>query len=45
MNKLNLGSADTLTIPDFIAQGNGGVLEGTAPAAGDPTGRTGSPAP
>ncbi|NBE53662.1 lipase family protein [Streptomyces boluensis] len=29
VNKLNLGSADTPTIPGFIAQGNGGVLEGT----------------
>ncbi|MER6917063.1 lipase family protein [Streptomyces sp. NPDC000594] len=29
VNKLNLGSAPTPTIPGFIAQGNGGVLEGT----------------
>lgn len=29
VNKLNLGSAATPTIPGFIAQGNGGVLEGT----------------
>ncbi|MGG8408352.1 lipase family protein [Streptomyces sp. 12297] len=29
MNKLNLGSAGTPTIPGFIAQGDAGVLEGT----------------
>ncbi|MFI6938484.1 lipase family protein [Streptomyces sp. NPDC050418] len=29
INKINLGSADTPTIPGYIAQGNGGVLEGT----------------
>ncbi|WP_369776705.1 lipase family protein [Streptomyces sp. R33] len=29
MNKLNLGSAATPTVPGFIAQGNAGVLEGT----------------
>ncbi|MET9361689.1 lipase family protein [Streptomyces sp. NPDC006632] len=29
VNKLNLGSAATPTVPGFIAQGNGGVLEGT----------------
>ncbi|MEU6883071.1 lipase family protein [Streptomyces sp. NPDC046712] len=29
VNKLNLGSAATPTIPGFIAQGNAGVLEGT----------------
>ncbi|WP_367141161.1 MULTISPECIES: lipase family protein [Streptomyces] len=29
VNKLNLGSAATPTVPGFIAQGNGGVAEGT----------------
>ncbi|MGW4503905.1 lipase family protein [Streptomyces sp. NPDC004436] len=29
MNRLNLGSAATPTVPGFIAQGNAGVLEGT----------------
>ncbi|MFG2147242.1 lipase family protein [Streptomyces sp. NPDC048696] len=29
MNKLNLGSAASPTVPGFIGQGNGGVLEGT----------------
>ncbi|MEU2956476.1 lipase family protein [Streptomyces xanthochromogenes] len=29
VNKLNLGSAPTPTVPGFIAQGNAGVLEGT----------------
>ncbi|WP_223206332.1 lipase family protein [Streptomyces xanthii] len=29
VNKLNLGSAATPTIPGYIAQGNGGVFEGT----------------
>ncbi|MCB5166490.1 lipase family protein [Streptomyces bambusae] len=29
MNKLNLGSAATPTVPGFIAQGDAGVLEGT----------------
>ncbi|WP_418960830.1 lipase family protein [Streptomyces tritici] len=29
VNKLNLGSAATPTVPGFIAQGNAGVLEGT----------------
>jgi hypothetical protein len=29
VNKLNLGSAATPTAPGFIAQGNGGVFEGT----------------
>ncbi|NEB74785.1 triacylglycerol lipase [Streptomyces sp. SID14478] len=29
VNKLNLGSADTPTAPGYIAQGNGGVAEGT----------------
>ncbi|MFI1019031.1 lipase family protein [Streptomyces sp. NPDC020965] len=29
VNKLNLGQAPTPTIPGYIAQGNGGVLEGT----------------
>ncbi|MFB7467341.1 lipase family protein [Streptomyces sp. NPDC056224] len=29
VNRINLGSAATPTIPGFIAQGNGGVLEGT----------------
>lgn len=29
VNKLNLGSAGTPTIPGYIAQGNGGVFEGT----------------
>ncbi|GAA3488185.1 lipase family protein [Streptomyces cremeus] len=29
VNKLNLGSAATPQIPGYIAQGNGGVLEGT----------------
>ncbi|MFJ3961079.1 lipase family protein [Streptomyces sp. NPDC090036] len=29
VNRINLGSAPTPTIPGFIAQGNGGVLEGT----------------
>ncbi|MFE9410560.1 lipase family protein [Streptomyces sp. NPDC006704] len=29
VNRLNLGSAPTPTVPAFIAQGNGGVLEGT----------------
>ncbi|MFJ8388853.1 lipase family protein [Streptomyces sp. NPDC094438] len=29
VNKINLGSAATPTVPGFIAQGNGGVVEGT----------------
>ncbi|MFJ1751681.1 lipase family protein [Kitasatospora sp. NPDC088134] len=29
VNKVNLGSAPTPTVPGYIAQGNGGVLEGT----------------
>ncbi|GAA1943679.1 lipase family protein [Kitasatospora viridis] len=29
VNKINLGSAPTPTIPGYIAQGDGGVLEGT----------------
>lgn len=29
LNKLNLGSAATPTVPGFIGQGNGGVFEGT----------------
>ncbi|MEU6285265.1 lipase family protein [Streptomyces sp. NPDC047028] len=29
VNKVNLGSAPTPTIPGFIAEGNGGVFEGT----------------
>lgn len=29
VNRINLGSAPTPTIPGYIAQGNGGVLEGT----------------
>ncbi|MFG3280458.1 lipase family protein [Streptomyces sp. NPDC048111] len=29
VNRLNLGSAATPTVPGFIGQGNGGVLEGT----------------
>ncbi|MFI5982327.1 lipase family protein [Streptomyces sp. NPDC051555] len=29
MNKLNLGSAGTPSVPGFIGQGNGGVFEGT----------------
>ncbi|MFF8840169.1 lipase family protein [Streptomyces sp. NPDC015130] len=29
VNRINLGSAATPTVPGFIAQGNGGVLEGT----------------
>ncbi|WP_415949123.1 lipase family protein [Streptomyces sp. KLOTTS4A1] len=29
VNKLNLGSAATPTIPGYIAQGNGGIFEGT----------------
>ncbi|RAJ41738.1 secretory lipase [Kitasatospora sp. SolWspMP-SS2h] len=29
VNKVNLGSAATPTVPGYIAQGNGGVLEGT----------------
>lgn len=29
VNKINLGSAPTPTIPGFIAQGNGGIFEGT----------------
>ncbi|MFJ4776250.1 lipase family protein [Streptomyces sp. NPDC088762] len=29
VNRINLGSAPTPTIPGFIAQGNGGVFEGT----------------
>ncbi|MEV0415122.1 lipase family protein [Streptomyces sp. NPDC050448] len=29
VNKLNLGSAATPTVPGFIAQGNAGILEGT----------------
>jgi hypothetical protein len=29
VNRLNLGSAPTPTIPGYLAQGNGGVLEGT----------------
>ncbi|WP_369382875.1 lipase family protein [Streptomyces sp. cg36] len=29
MNRLNLGSAATPTVPGFIGQGNGGVFEGT----------------
>lgn len=35
VNKINLGSAPTPTIPGYIAQGDGGVLEGTF---GDPPG-------
>ncbi|HET9168378.1 MAG TPA: lipase family protein [Actinospica sp.] len=35
VNKVNLGSAPTPTIPGYIAQGDGGVLEGTL---GDPAG-------
>lgn len=35
VNKINLGSAPTPTVPGFIAQGDGGVLEGTF---GDPAG-------
>ncbi|WP_051811867.1 lipase family protein [Kitasatospora sp. MBT63] len=29
VNRINLGSAATPTVPGYIAQGNGGVLEGT----------------
>ncbi|MEV6206275.1 lipase family protein [Kitasatospora sp. NPDC051914] len=29
VNRINLGSAPTPTVPGYIAQGNGGVLEGT----------------
>ncbi|MFI1523681.1 lipase family protein [Kitasatospora cineracea] len=29
VNKVNLGSAATPTVPGYLAQGNGGVLEGT----------------
>ena len=29
VNKINLGTATTPTIPGYIAQGNGGILEGT----------------
>jgi len=29
VNRVNLGSAPTPTVPGYIAQGNGGVLEGT----------------
>ncbi|MFI9291356.1 lipase family protein [Streptomyces gardneri] len=29
VNRINLGSAATPTVPGFIAQGNGGVIEGT----------------
>ncbi|MEZ0069482.1 hypothetical protein ABIA32_005526 [Streptacidiphilus sp. MAP12-20] len=29
VNKINLGSAPTPSVPGYIAQGNGGVLEGT----------------
>ncbi|WP_354644566.1 lipase family protein [Kitasatospora camelliae] len=29
VNRVNLGSAPTPTIPGYVAQGNGGVLEGT----------------
>ena len=35
VNRINLGSAPTPTIPGYIAQGDGGVLEGTL---GDPAG-------
>ena len=35
VNKINLGSVGTPTIPGYIAQGDGGVLEGTF---GDPAG-------
>ena len=35
VNKVNLGSASTPTVPGYIAEGDGGVLEGTF---GDPSG-------